>query len=347
MQKIGSIYLINILNKRIELIKNLVLLIFTICILFTFAEMTLRFMHYQESRQFNLIQIGAVASDNPILVWELGANITFQDEGVEYKTNSEGLRDYERESIDKDSYKIIILGDSLTYGAGVSLEETYAKILEKKLNNLGDKKYEIFNLGVFGYGTTQECELLKVKGLKYNPNLVILSYVLNDPMEFSCRIKFLNIPISCRLKSLLLQSQFLFFCRNNIRNIFPQEYKQQYSLKLDEEEWERATKPFEELSKISQEKNIPIIVIIFPLLKDFNNYQWVNVHSKIKDISEIQGFSVLDMYDYYKTYKSEDLQINKEDVYHINKQGHEIAANAIFKKLINTGILKLNYENLR
>lgn len=330
-------------KKKRALIKNLLLLFITTCVFFIFAELTLRFMHYEGNNelQINLLQSGAMISDNPILVWELepGAIIKFK-EGIEYNINSDGLRDYEQKNIEEDSYKMVILGDSITYGSGVNLEDTYAKVLEKKLNKFGDRKYETFNLGVPGYGTAQEYELLKVKGLNYDPNLIILGYTLNDPMEFNCKINLLNIPIGCRLKGLLLQSKFLFFVRRSIRNLFPEDDKRHVtSLGLDEKKWLRAAKPFEDLSRVSKEKNIPVLIVIFPLLKDFNNYQWLNVHSKIKNISETQGFYVLDMYDYYKDYKSEDLQINEKDIYHPNKQGHEIAADAIFKTLINQEIL--------
>lgn len=329
-------------NKRKKrFLKRLLLLFITISVFFIFAELTLRFIGYEgnEELQINLLQTGGMKSDNPILVWELKPGITIKaGSRLDYSVNSDGLRDYERD-VSEDSYKIVVLGDSLTYGSGVNLEEIYAKILEKKLNELNEKKYEVFNLGVSGYGTAQEVESLRVKGLKYDPDLIILGYTLNDPMEFNCRL-FLTIPINCRLKGVLSQSKFLFFIRRSIHNLFPQEdTRHDTQLGLDEEKWKRVTKPFEELSKISQEEDIPVMIVVFPLLKDFNNYRWSHVHSKINDMGETQGFYVLDMFDSYKEYKAEDLQITKKDVYHPNKQGHEIAADAIFKTLINKGFL--------
>jgi len=50
--------------------------------------------------------------------------------------NSYGLRDFERPiSKGDDAYRIAILGDSITFGIGVEMEQTFPKILEKKLND--------------------------------------------------------------------------------------------------------------------------------------------------------------------------------------------------------------------
>ena len=47
---------------------------------------------------------------------------------------------------------------------------------EKILGN----SHEIINAGITGYGTPQETAFLSLEGLKYNPRLVILGFMLND-----------------------------------------------------------------------------------------------------------------------------------------------------------------------
>ena len=49
------------------------------------------------------------------------------------KTNSLGFRDYEY-SLNKNSkYRILVLGDSFTFGWGVEIENTWIKVLEKEV----------------------------------------------------------------------------------------------------------------------------------------------------------------------------------------------------------------------
>lgn len=98
------------------------------------------------------------------------------------KISSKGIRDYEYTfNKPEDIYRIIILGDSVAFGWGVELEQTFAKCLEQRLlRDNGKKKYEVINFSVPGYNTTQEVVTLKSKCLAYKPDLVIFYIDAND-----------------------------------------------------------------------------------------------------------------------------------------------------------------------
>ena len=98
------------------------------------------------------------------------------------ETNSFGIRDREFQvPKPNNTVRIIILGDSFTFGLGVELNETYAKILEDKLNKLEtEKTYEVLNFGVPGYNTTQEIEFFKLYGIQFEPDIIILAYTGDD-----------------------------------------------------------------------------------------------------------------------------------------------------------------------
>lgn len=86
--------------------------------------------------------------------------------------NSRGLRD--REHGVKHGRRILCLGDSFTWGAGVRSDETYARILE------GETGLETINAGVCGWGTAQELLWLQREGFGYAPDVVVLGFFLND-----------------------------------------------------------------------------------------------------------------------------------------------------------------------
>src|SRR6202521_5424036 len=75
--------------------------------------------------------------------------------GADVAINSQGLRDKEY-TLRKPSgtYRVMMLGDSTTFGWGVPVDATVAKILEQKLNaaDLG-RSFEVVNAGVGNYGT--------------------------------------------------------------------------------------------------------------------------------------------------------------------------------------------------
>ncbi|MGD2159201.1 MAG: SGNH/GDSL hydrolase family protein [Anaerolineales bacterium] len=102
---------------------------------------------------------------------------------VYVEINSHGLRDREIDYQKKpDQKRVLLLGDSITAGMQVPLEKTFAKILEQRLNRDEDVlKWEVVNAAVNAYGTDNELIFYRQEGVKYQPDIVILSvYLAND-----------------------------------------------------------------------------------------------------------------------------------------------------------------------
>jgi lysophospholipase L1-like esterase len=79
------------------------------------------------------------------------------------------------------TYRIVCMGDSSTFGWGVNTEDTYPVLLQAELSRRHPgTRIEVVNLGVCGYSSFQGRILLEREGLKYEPDLVTLSYGSND-----------------------------------------------------------------------------------------------------------------------------------------------------------------------
>jgi hypothetical protein len=87
-------------------------------------------------------------------------------------TNSKGLRDREYGGERSDKPLILTLGDSVTFGWGVELDETYPKQLERLFKGSVD----VVNAGVWGYNTLQEIEYVKSGASGYRPDLVMVGF---------------------------------------------------------------------------------------------------------------------------------------------------------------------------
>ncbi len=95
-------------------------------------------------------------------------------------TNSQGFKDRERTFERTDHPRLVALGDSFTWGAGVTYDETFVTILERELQRLAPG-LEIINLGVPAWGPHEEFHLLKSYGIRFQPEVVLLNfYVGND-----------------------------------------------------------------------------------------------------------------------------------------------------------------------
>ncbi|MGD1715427.1 SGNH/GDSL hydrolase family protein [Dapis sp. BLCC M172] len=114
-------------------------------------------------------------------------------EGIpsEIKMNSGGFRDYERsKSKPENGLRIALLGDSFTEAIHVKLEDTYGAIIEQKLQQcpvLKDRKVEVMNFGVQGYGTAQELMTLRHHVWDYSPDLVMLVFYSGNDLRNNSR----------------------------------------------------------------------------------------------------------------------------------------------------------------
>lgn len=125
-------------------------------------------------------------STNPILGFELKANCRSDNPDfiqTYERTNSHGQRDRERTLAKPDGVRrVLLLGDSVVEGYGLRESETISRRLE---NLYPDGSTEVLNFGVSAYCTRAEVELLEVKGLRFDPDVVVLLFVENDFDNFN------------------------------------------------------------------------------------------------------------------------------------------------------------------
>lgn len=96
------------------------------------------------------------------------------------KISSQGLRDREFD-LEKPPgvRRVLLLGDSLVDGLEVSLEDTFAKQLERLFRESG-RDVEVINGGHYGYGTDQELLFYRHRGRQFQPDVVMLCFTMND-----------------------------------------------------------------------------------------------------------------------------------------------------------------------
>lgn len=88
-------------------------------------------------------------------------------------SNSKGIRGTTEYQYGKAKKKrILILGDSFTFGEEVNDNETYSYYLQEMLPFT-----EVINFGVHGYGHDQMLIYFMEEGIKYKPDIVVLGFV--------------------------------------------------------------------------------------------------------------------------------------------------------------------------
>lgn len=161
-------------------VANLALLMAAVVFSLLLFEIYLRVFHPQHALG------GQVYFDNKIGVFRFLPSREFRIKYPEFeyilKTNSKCLRDYEYPyEKSKDTLRILVLGDSFTFGHGVEFKDAFVKQLEAAFKNkIPSKSIEVINMGMIEYGTSDCYKMLVSEGRKYKPDLVIYAFFLND-----------------------------------------------------------------------------------------------------------------------------------------------------------------------
>jgi len=92
-------------------------------------------------------------------------------------TNSRGFRSpHEFEAPRRDGVtRIVVLGDSFTFGEEVGDGDCWPARLEQQLGDV-----EVFNLAIHGYGTDQQLRVLEEEGLRTRPDVVVVGFFLEN-----------------------------------------------------------------------------------------------------------------------------------------------------------------------
>jgi lysophospholipase L1-like esterase len=126
-------------------------------------------------------------------MYDVDGNIVY-DNVVEY--NGKGYRGpevgYEKPD---DVYRILIIGDSFVEAIQVPYEETFQAQLQARLSehNTAERRYEVVAMGRTGWGTVHETVYYQVEGYKYDADLVILMFYINDVADNFPRFFYPNV----------------------------------------------------------------------------------------------------------------------------------------------------------
>ena len=219
--------------------------------------------------------------------------------GVDVKINSQGLRDYEYPLAKAPgTYRIMMLGDSTTFGWGLPLEDTAPKVLERQLNEAEaaqERKFEVINAGVGNYDTVQEVTYYETRGRAFHPDMVILVYFINDPE-----------PVPTEKKGFLIDRSYLIaFATNRFDGILRKTgsrptWKQYYASLYNENQpgFQACKAALHSLASTTRSEGAQLLVALLPELHEINeNYPFTAEHQKIKDVLGPDGVPVLDLID--------------------------------------------------
>lgn len=288
----------------------------------------------------------------------------YQEYHIQANINSRGLRDY-KHGLSKNTYRILGLGDSYTFGEGVELKDSYLSVLESKLKaRFGQNQIEVFKAGVPGYGTKQEVDFLKKYISEFKPNLVLLGLLPDETQRSISPYTYCQgyIVDSKKTDSLYLVSGKLYssraksrfwgrvdayikhyyltpqFMQSRVKNLRSKLKKKIDGDKAPDEDLQDKFKLTFSLLKEYQEicrKNSALAVLV---MIQGNTRE----DAYISSFSESIGIPTLSLVPYFEKLGKNGMRYHFDHDLHWNVVGHKACADALYDFLSSRGLLDVS-----
>lgn len=294
----------------------------------------------------------------------------------EYKVtiNSLGLRSTAPEDITlqqiKDRYRILAIGDSITFGQFVDDEDTYPYQLGNILQE-ENKNAVVLNAGVGWSTITDFLYYLKIKGLGLKPHLVVLSFCENDLHGLDDEPVYERLKKSVKFsvfKTIKLANFMRIFRKaelqrryarstNKIKDVRVREILLKKSKNLDdilyvqayegelpamdprhkdlEKSWQKYFANLDEIIALLQANHIDFVFVIYPNIvtvfdKAKDNYQDILIEYLSKKKVEY-----VDLLPLFKQHKDQYLTLYHDlpRDFHLGNYGNKLMAEAVYNKI--------------
>ena len=271
-----------------------------------------------------------------------GANVRGINRGALFETNRFGFRGPEP-SLEKPPgvFRIVVTGDSVPMGWGVNHEDTYAARLERALRETG-RDVEVLNVSLAGQNAQWAAGRLEGLGLRFDPDLVVYGFTLNDiegrfyrarermeeefaPMRFrTSRFRLVQL-LGPRLVSL----RELFWPPEDS---YPFELNQNYF--ENEPAWDAMVAAFERLAQIGRQRDVCVVMLIHTRLYFLHFLHPFERHyDAVAAAARERGLFVVPTLDAFLGKSANELWVNAFDA-HPNATGHAILADTLLEGLL-------------
>jgi hypothetical protein len=257
--------------------------------------------------------------------------------------NARGYRDLER-AIPKPAgvRRAVCLGDSFTWGVGVLFDDTWPQRLERLLARERGERWEAVNLGEPGLNTVQEASKLAAEGLAYQPDVVVVGYVLNDSEDENAAERRTAEWVedqrqrASRPASLLERSALVRLVGGRLRATVENRkrvtgFRAMYS--EDYTGWQAGRTALRAIAGMCRERGVPLVVAVFPLFGNAldDGYPFAELHAKVAHAATEAGARVVDLLPQYRGLDWHGLVVDGANDEHPNEVAYRIASQAIVR----------------
>ena len=284
---------------------------------------------------------------DPKLYWKLKANQDCYTK-IDHKPvhiNSHGTRGPDFETVKPpNTVRILSLGDSRTFGWGLTQEETYSDRLRALLQEqLGSsKKVEVINAGVNAWSFQQMRVYFREPGLRYKPDVVIVSDANlwtqfsdeNSPefvKRFMNRVRLKNFLRRFAIYHFVVEVKLKSVYERHRARFVPVDPKSDALFKEQQRTDPTATfrRAIEDLCRLAQDNGVTPVLLYLPTAGELHSVDTSDVLKIKQDVHDRLNVPLVNM--------TPDLQRRGKSLYleadpvHFDAQGNEIISRRLFE----------------
>lgn len=187
--------------------------------------------------------------------------------------------------------RLLALGDSFTFGMGVTDEETWPARVQRELSARG-RDVAVVNAGTISYGVFQQADLLRERGLAIRPVTVIHGLYWNDFMNAAApspgeaspvtpngyfvwdRLEAQTDGLTGRARALASRSALLFSVRQAVSNVtadragtsaYGRAFERFVREGLTPDEWQPLEQFYRDLVSLGTTQGFGVLVVVMPI----------------------------------------------------------------------------------
>jgi lysophospholipase L1-like esterase len=343
--------------SRKGIVPNIVLAIISISLPLFILELSLRPLILNR-------QIVTIFVEDDELGWRLKPNAEGMWGGAQVKINGKGLIGPELNYLKPHrTSRLLYLGDSVTFGFGMkNYQQSFPYITETILETQVEQEIETINAGVGGYSPWQEYIYLSREGVNYEPDLIIVSFVLNDVTEKFRLAKFGGSDRGAQLETIAsginklaighvartVSGQIMYGSEVqegaqqkeilNVRTLINEPNRPDV-----QQAWDVTLKNLEQIIDFAKEKDIPIVIVLFPFAFQFDDTNTLSTpQDRMSEFALKHEVPVLDLLPLLTTKIAEEQADPKDyflDADHLTLRGNKIVANMIAEFILQENLI--------
>ncbi len=345
------------MTRKSALIRRLLFSVAMFVIVLGTAELAARFLGTAAielaSSPLPLAEEGAPnLLGNPYLLWEMSPGLR-QEMEIDVHINRYGLRGTEWE-LDKPEgiRRVMAVGDSSVYGFGVHDDQVFTAFLDQAL---GDK-VQVLNSAVPGYSTYQIINLLEIRSLAFQPDLLIVASLWSDnnfdsfvDSDMLAAYSSFRNRSSRGVKERLKASSLFTVLDYKLRVVrkFPEERRVGWMVGRGEKIGKRRVpineyaRNLETMAELAHGVGCELLFVILPNSEDMlSTYEqgaaWDPYREVMADSARRHGAPLLDMPELFRASRRAQDELFLDEM-HPTALGHRMIADAIHQRLVADG----------